>query len=203
MDGAVRKFVRERALDRCEYCRLPQSIGALIRFHVEHICPRQHGGGESPENLALACPNCNWHKGPNLAAVDPATNQVHYCSTRGLISGKSILSGRACSSSGELRKVGRRRACCDSMRPNAWKCGGRSSCWMSRGSANRLCPASCLNGIASIEFAGGGNPSPTPIPSRDGQGDEPRQKCFAHALLDHLRSHPSACARIAAAGQLQ
>jgi hypothetical protein len=76
MDDTVRKFVRERARDRCEYCRLPQSTGALLRFHVEHVLPRQHGGSDIPDNLALACPNCNWHKGPNLAAIDPETKQV-------------------------------------------------------------------------------------------------------------------------------
>ncbi len=31
------------------------------------------GGGDTEDNLALACPNCNWHKGPNLAAIDPLT----------------------------------------------------------------------------------------------------------------------------------
>ena len=27
-------------------------------------------------NLALACPHCNYHKGPNLAGLDPATGRL-------------------------------------------------------------------------------------------------------------------------------
>jgi hypothetical protein len=76
MDDTLRRFVRERAGDRCEYCRLPQAVGRSIRFHIEHIRPIQHGGDDSPENLALACPNCNWHKGSNLTAIDPATGAI-------------------------------------------------------------------------------------------------------------------------------
>jgi hypothetical protein len=73
MDAAVRKLVRERAGDRCEYCRSSQREGASVRFHVEHVRPRQHGGDDNPVNLALACPTCNWNKGPNMTAVDPTT----------------------------------------------------------------------------------------------------------------------------------
>jgi hypothetical protein len=76
MDASVRKLVRERADMRCEYCRLPQQEGAAIRFHVEHIRSRQHGGDDNPSNLALACPNCNWNKGPNLTSTDPETNAL-------------------------------------------------------------------------------------------------------------------------------
>jgi hypothetical protein len=28
------------------------------------------------ENLALSCPNCNLHKGPNLTGIDPDTGLV-------------------------------------------------------------------------------------------------------------------------------
>jgi hypothetical protein len=74
MEESVRQLVRERAGNRCEYFRLPQQAGATIRFHIEHIRPRQHGGNDDPENLALACPTCNWNKGPNMSAVDPETD---------------------------------------------------------------------------------------------------------------------------------
>jgi hypothetical protein len=76
MDDAVRQLVRERAGGRCEYCRVPQHVGVAIRFHIEHVCPRQHGGGDDLDNLALACPNCNWTKGPNLAGVDADTSAL-------------------------------------------------------------------------------------------------------------------------------
>jgi 5-methylcytosine-specific restriction endonuclease McrA len=67
--------VRQRAVSRCEYCHLPEEFSGL-RFHVEHIVARQHGGTDDPTNLALACPECNFHKGTNLAGIDPATGQV-------------------------------------------------------------------------------------------------------------------------------
>jgi hypothetical protein len=70
MDAAAAQRVRDRAGHRCEYCRLPQRFSALT-FHIEHILPRQHGGSDAAENLALACPECNRRKGPNLASLDP------------------------------------------------------------------------------------------------------------------------------------
>jgi hypothetical protein len=67
--------VRQRASNRCEYCRIPQE--AFRRgFHIEHIVARQHGGSTSLANLALACWTCNLKKGPNLSGIDPATGIV-------------------------------------------------------------------------------------------------------------------------------
>jgi hypothetical protein len=37
---------------------------------------RQHGGDDTLSNLALACPDCNAHKGPNLTSIDPETGEV-------------------------------------------------------------------------------------------------------------------------------
>ncbi len=76
MDRAVRDLVRARAARRCEYCRLQHDLVPLVAFHVEHIVPRQHGGGDDPENLALACFHCNLHKGPNLTGIDPDTTAI-------------------------------------------------------------------------------------------------------------------------------
>ena len=75
MDPAFREMVQRRAADRCEYCRLPQSAVPL-RFHVEHIIARQHGGASQPDNLALACDRCNLHKGTNLSSIDPETGEA-------------------------------------------------------------------------------------------------------------------------------
>lgn len=75
MDAGLRELVRERAAHCCEYCRLPQEFSEL-RFHVEHVIPRQHGGNDWLENLALACPACNLRKGPNLAGLDPKTGEL-------------------------------------------------------------------------------------------------------------------------------
>jgi hypothetical protein len=76
MDEALREFVRQRAGERCEYCLLPQSAAIFFTFHVEHIRAKQHGGQDIENNLALACPDCNAHKGPNLTSVDPLTDTV-------------------------------------------------------------------------------------------------------------------------------
>lgn len=72
MDATVRNLVRERAEDRCEYCRLPQA-GYELRFHVEHIIARQHIRNDDPSNLALACNKCNQHKGTNFVTIDDET----------------------------------------------------------------------------------------------------------------------------------
>jgi hypothetical protein len=76
MQRELWSLVRRRAEEVCEYCRLPQAASPFVRFHVEHIIARQHGGATEPDNLALACGNCNFHKGPNIAALDPETGQL-------------------------------------------------------------------------------------------------------------------------------
>ena len=75
MDAGTRRFVRERAGERCEYCRLHQRNSELLH-HIEHVVARQHGGSDDVDNLALACHRCNLHKGPNLSGVDPLTGSV-------------------------------------------------------------------------------------------------------------------------------
>lgn len=63
MDAAKRQWIRDRAGDRCEYCRLPQEATPFVTHHVEHIVSRQHGGEDDDQNLALACDRCNAYKG--------------------------------------------------------------------------------------------------------------------------------------------
>ena len=72
----TRAEVRERAQNACEYCRLRQDDSPLAALHVEHIIPRVHGGTDDLENLALACIDCNLHKGTNLTGIDPLTDEV-------------------------------------------------------------------------------------------------------------------------------
>lgn len=76
MDAATRQLVRTRANDRCEYCRLPQVAAPFLTFHIEHVQAQQHVEDDSLENLALACPDCNRHKGPNLTTIDPQTRLI-------------------------------------------------------------------------------------------------------------------------------
>lgn len=75
MDPGLARMVRQRSGNRCEYCRLSQSYSALS-LHIEHVIPRQHGGTDSLDNLALACPDCNLRKGPNLTSIDPDSGSI-------------------------------------------------------------------------------------------------------------------------------
>src|ERR671910_889538 len=72
MDAATRRLVRERAGQRCEFCRLPEAADEWP-FHVDHIVARVHGGDDHPDNLSWSCTQCNLHKGANLASIDPET----------------------------------------------------------------------------------------------------------------------------------
>jgi 5-methylcytosine-specific restriction endonuclease McrA len=76
MSPAKRAAVRERARNSCEYCQLKQEDSPLAALHVEHIIPKAHDGTDDLSNLALACIDCNLHKGPNLTGVDPITGGV-------------------------------------------------------------------------------------------------------------------------------
>lgn len=64
-DDPLRNFVRSRARFRCEYCRISEAL-SIDLFHVDHIRAIQHRGVTQPENLALACKDCNGYKGPNI-----------------------------------------------------------------------------------------------------------------------------------------
>ena len=76
MTAATRALVRERAGNRCEYCRIHQEDSPLAALHIEHIRPLKHGGSVDESNLCLACIDCNLHKGPNLTGIDPLTELV-------------------------------------------------------------------------------------------------------------------------------
>jgi hypothetical protein len=76
MNNTVRRSVRERAGNRCEYCQLRQEDSLLAALHVEHVIPKKHGGDDDLDNLALACVDCNLHKGSNLTGIDPGTSKI-------------------------------------------------------------------------------------------------------------------------------
>ncbi len=75
MNASLRQFVFDRAGLRCEYCRLAQAYHELP-FQVEHIIAKKHKGGDDVENLALSCYNCNAFKGPNIAGIDPLSQEL-------------------------------------------------------------------------------------------------------------------------------
>jgi 5-methylcytosine-specific restriction endonuclease McrA len=71
----LRRLVRERAAENCEYCLIPESI-TLATHAIDHIVAEKHGGRTVADNLALSCTICNAHKGTDLASVDPETGTV-------------------------------------------------------------------------------------------------------------------------------
>jgi HNH endonuclease len=68
-------LVRQRARERCEYCHMPQAVRRL-RFSIDHIVARKHGGPTEADNLALCCGQCNLHKGTDLSGIDPLTGRM-------------------------------------------------------------------------------------------------------------------------------
>ena len=75
MEQSLVDQVWQRAGSICEYCRMLQQYD-LLTFQIDHIIARKHHGTDELGNLALACFACNNHKGPNIAGVDPETNEV-------------------------------------------------------------------------------------------------------------------------------
>ena len=69
---AIERHVEARAVDRCEYCRMHQSLQGAT-FHVEHVIPLSRGGHSQIDNLAWACPSCNLHKANRIDAIEPDT----------------------------------------------------------------------------------------------------------------------------------
>ena len=75
MDESLERRVRKRAKNRCEYRKLPAFISEFS-FPLDHIIAQQHGGATTYENLAVSCPHNNYHKGPNIAGLDPLTRRL-------------------------------------------------------------------------------------------------------------------------------
>src|SRR5438046_2311361 len=86
---ALRRLVRERAGERCEYCLMPEQL-TLAAHWVDHIAAEKHGGRTEEANLALSCVLCNQHKGSDLTSIDPETGPSRRCSTRDAINGPPI-----------------------------------------------------------------------------------------------------------------
>jgi len=75
ISAALRRQVRERARERCEYCKLAE-IQAFFPHEPDHIISQKHGGPTVLENLALACFDCNRFKGSDITSVDPVSGTV-------------------------------------------------------------------------------------------------------------------------------
>lgn len=65
---AVRRTVRERAGDRCEYCGINES-DTEFGCEVDHIISEKHMGKTEVDNLAFSCFFCNRNKGSDIGSV--------------------------------------------------------------------------------------------------------------------------------------
>src|SRR5262245_10562662 len=73
--AALRRLVRERAVERCEYCLFPEAA-TFAPHSIDHIVAQKHGGKTESDNLANCCILCNQKKGTDLSSIDPETGQV-------------------------------------------------------------------------------------------------------------------------------
>lgn len=71
---SVRRLVRDRAFNCCEYC-LSRADFLPGPMCMEHILPESSGGPSIPDNLALACHGCNGFKGARQEAIDPLSGE--------------------------------------------------------------------------------------------------------------------------------
>ena len=71
----LRRLVRARADERCEYCLIPEAM-TLAPHWVDHIVAEKHGGRTEEDNLALSCVVCNQRKGSDLTSIDPESGQI-------------------------------------------------------------------------------------------------------------------------------
>ena len=71
----LRKFVRQRGGNSCEYCRIPESM-TFVPLEVDHIISLKRGGVSDETNLALSCSLCNKHKGSDIASIDHKTDTI-------------------------------------------------------------------------------------------------------------------------------
>ncbi len=75
ISAALRREVRARAKACCEYCRLGEG-DAFFPHEPDHVIAVKHGGSTDSANLALACIECNRHKGSDLASIDPESGLI-------------------------------------------------------------------------------------------------------------------------------
>ncbi len=63
--ASLRKATAQRAVNRCEFWRLPAG-DSYYGIHVDHVISLKHGGETILNNLAYCCPDCNRNKGSDL-----------------------------------------------------------------------------------------------------------------------------------------
>jgi hypothetical protein len=71
----LRRLVKRRAGDCCEYCRSQEGF-CPESFSTEHIIPRSRAGPTLEENLAHSRQGCNSRKSDKIEGRDPASNCI-------------------------------------------------------------------------------------------------------------------------------
>jgi 5-methylcytosine-specific restriction endonuclease McrA len=94
MEEALRRLVWQRAEGRCEYCQLSQEFIPQT-FPIDHIIALQHHGPTRAGNLALSCLDCNLSKAQTSQASTRFGVRSLPSSTRAVMSGDAISSGKA------------------------------------------------------------------------------------------------------------
>jgi hypothetical protein len=75
ISAELRKRVRERARNLCEYCLLHED-DTHFGCQVDHIISEKHGGQTEADNLAYACTFCNQYKGSDIASIVQETKAL-------------------------------------------------------------------------------------------------------------------------------
>lgn len=75
LPAELRRAVRRRARERCEYCLIAESL-SFAPHEVDHVIAIKHRGRTEAKNLALSCAVCNGFKGSDIASIDPATGKL-------------------------------------------------------------------------------------------------------------------------------
>jgi hypothetical protein len=73
--AALRRHVRQRAGERCEYGLIPETL-PWAAHTIDHIVAEKHGGATGADNLALAFALCDARKGSDLASIDEQTGAI-------------------------------------------------------------------------------------------------------------------------------
>src|SRR5437763_11140153 len=75
LSAAVRRAVRLRAHERCEYCQ-SSSFVTGEELTIDHIIPSARGGADDLDNLCACCFWCNSYKSAVVEATDPHTGDA-------------------------------------------------------------------------------------------------------------------------------
>ena len=75
ISAALRRLVRARADNLCEYCLLHED-DTFFGCEVDHVISEKHAGRTEKDNLALACFVCNRNKGSDIGSLIPGSGRL-------------------------------------------------------------------------------------------------------------------------------